>query len=103
MVKGFSKLRTKLTSMNRERVMKTRILITLLLLGTSATLVLGGDPPAELKYAKRATRAETRKAREFDSRRPSPGPITARGSTSRARPCISPAMTRSSSRAKNSW
>ncbi|MFP6739478.1 MAG: hypothetical protein VCD34_12150, partial [Planctomycetota bacterium] len=42
--------------------MKTRILITLLLLATSATLVLGGDPPAELKYAKRATRDETRKA-----------------------------------------
>ncbi|MEE3181205.1 MAG: hypothetical protein VX288_04800, partial [Planctomycetota bacterium] len=42
--------------------MKTRILIALLLLATSATLVLGGDPPAELKYAKRATRDETRKA-----------------------------------------
>ena len=48
MVKGFSKVRTKLTSMNRERVMKTRILITLLLLGASANLVLGGAPPAEL-------------------------------------------------------
>ena len=49
MVKGFSKVRTKLTSMNRERVMKTRILITLLLLGASANLVLGGAPPADAR------------------------------------------------------
>ncbi len=47
---------------NREPSMKLKNLLPLVLIVACATSGFAGDPPAELKYARRSTREETRKA-----------------------------------------
>ena len=47
---------------NRELPMKMYLLLTALFLSSTAGYCFDGDPPAELKYARRSTREETRKA-----------------------------------------
>ena len=60
MVTRDSPQNTRTEISKREPAMKSHLLALLALLCSS--WLLGGDPPAELKYARRATRDETRKA-----------------------------------------
>ncbi len=47
---------------NRELPMKIYLLLAALFLSSTGGYCFAGDPPAELKYARRSTREETRKA-----------------------------------------
>ena len=62
MVINHPSARSSSAAFNREPSMKIKTLLPLVLLFACATSGFAGDPPAELKYARRSTREETRKA-----------------------------------------